>query len=357
MDKVTNSVATICVMQQPHVQATEKALKESHSAPSRSRSSDLRVPYKFLRLPSNNLRVNKWDALILDSEVLELLKTSVKRMLSTFDPGVVDRVKPEIEIALRSLLFVFSTGLRRSTPGMKLENIQYVPHVLTRRRIGVFFMLSVGIPYVWKRWIRYLSFDRTASDIFSNSDMSGDSYRKRAFTVMKKVEAIVITCQFVNLLVFLRNGTYRSLSERCLGMKLESVAPLSASRSINFEYLNRQLLWNGLMDFGHFVLPLFTWGRQRLITLHRSLPMEQDIRSFQCCLCGFAPPQTPYITSCKHVYCYYCLQTSVAMEDEFVYVMLAMEQLTSRFLMNFAWVLRRCAACGVRFDTSHRLRD
>lgn len=43
--------------------------------------------------------------------------------------------------------------------------------------------------------------------------------------------------------------------------------------------------------------------------------------------------QTPYITSCKHVYCYYCLQTAVATDEEFL-----------------------CAACGAKFDSSQRLR-
>ena len=38
--------------------------------------------------------------------------------------------------------------------------------------------------------------------------------------VMKRIETLVVMCQFVNLLVFLRKGTYRSLPERCLGMKL-----------------------------------------------------------------------------------------------------------------------------------------
>ena len=73
----------------------------------------LRVPYQSLRSPSSNLRVNKWDASILDSELLELLKKSVLSMFSMFDPAVVDRFIPEIDAALKALLCVCSIGFKR----------------------------------------------------------------------------------------------------------------------------------------------------------------------------------------------------------------------------------------------------
>ncbi|KAG1708436.1 hypothetical protein DVH05_025115 [Phytophthora capsici] len=323
---------------QPHVQAAETALQESRKAATTDdTTSQLRVPYGSLRSPSSNLRVNKWDALILDSEILGLLKTPMKSMFSMFEPGVVDRIKPEIDALLGVLLFTCSTGLGRPTPGMKLENIRYAPHLLTRRRVGIFFLLSVGVPYVWKRLFRYLSSARwTARGAGSGNDTSdnGQTSREKVLAGMKKIETLVITCQFVNLLVFLRKGTYRSLPERCLGMKMESIAPSTAPRSINFEYMTRQLLWDGLMEFGNFMLPFLTWSSLRTSAALQGRSSAQGGRSSQCCLCDISPPQTPYITSCKHVYCYYCLQTAVATEDDFV-----------------------CVTCGVRFDSSQRLRS
>eukprot|EP00644_Phytophthora_capsici_P004132 jgi/Phyca11/7061/fgenesh1_pm.PHYCAscaffold_17_\ len=296
---------------QPHVQAAETALQESRKAATTDdTTSQLRVPYGSLRSPSSNLRVNKWDALILDSEILGLLKTPMKSMFSMFEPGVVDRIKPEIDALLGVLLFTCSTGLGRPTPGMKLENIRYAPHLLTRRRVGIFFLLSVGVPYVWKRLFRYLSSARwTARGAGSGNDTSdnGQTSREKVLAGMKKIETLVITCQFVNLLVFLRKGTYRSLPERCLGMK---------------------------MEFGNFMLPFLTWSSLRTSAALQGRSSAQGGRSSQCCLCDISPPQTPYITSCKHVYCYYCLQTAVATEDDFV-----------------------CVTCGVRFDSSQRLRS
>ncbi|KAG2776966.1 hypothetical protein PC129_g5218 [Phytophthora cactorum] len=321
---------------QPHVQAAAAALQESRATASEnSKTTELRVPYRALRSPSSNLRVNKWDALILDSEILGLLKTPMKSMFSMFEPGVVDRVKPEIDAVLRAMLFAFTTGIGRPTPGMKLENVRYAPHLLTRRRVAAFFLLSVGVPYVWKRLVRYLSSSRWTTRAASRGDRSDgeETSRERVLATMKKLETLVITCQFVNLLVFLRKGMYRSLPERCLGMKMESITPSTAPRSINFEYMTRQLLWEGLMEFGNFVLPFLTWSSSRTSAAFQGISSVADARSSQCSLCSISPPQTPYITSCKHVYCYYCLQTAVATEDEFA-----------------------CVACGVRFDSSQRLR-
>ncbi|KAE8967606.1 hypothetical protein PR003_g17986 [Phytophthora rubi] len=319
---------------QEHVQDAAAALQESRTtAPKDGSEPSLLVPYQSLRGPSSNLRVNKWDALILDSEILGLLKTPMKSMFSMFEPGIVDRIKPEIDAALGALLFVFTTGLGRPTPGMKLENVRYAPHLLTRRRVGAFFLLSVGVPYVWKRLLRYLSSARWTARGAGGTSEERESSRERILLVMKKLETLVITCQFVNLLVFLRKGKYRSLPERCLGMKMESISPSTAPRSINFEYMTRQLLWDGLMEFGNFVLPFLTWSTLRTSSVLQGSSPTTGARSTQCCLCGISPPQTPYITSCKHMYCYYCLQTAVATEDDFA-----------------------CVACGVKFDSSQRLR-
>lgn len=115
---------------------------------------------------------------------------------------------------------------------MKLENVQFVQSALTQKRIAVLFLLSVGAPYAWKRFFRYISSSRWSSDATSsssngnaslNAEGSGDdgeARRTRLLKAMKWLETFVIACQFANLLAFLRKGTYRSLPERCLSMKM-----------------------------------------------------------------------------------------------------------------------------------------
>lgn len=115
---------------------------------------------------------------------------------------------------------------------MKLENVQFVQSSLTQKRIAALFLLSVGAPYAWKRLFRYISSSRWGADATSSSSGNtslspidggsddGEARRTRLLKVMKWLETLVIACQFANLLAFLRKGTYRSLPERCLSMKM-----------------------------------------------------------------------------------------------------------------------------------------
>lgn len=113
---------------------------------------------------------------------------------------------------------------------MKLENVRFVQSSLTRKRIAALFLLSVGVPYAWKRFFRYISSSRwdsvpSSDDTHSSAaSEAGEARRTRLLKVMKWLETFVISCQFANLLAFLRKGTYRSLPERCLGMKMVRAA-------------------------------------------------------------------------------------------------------------------------------------
>lgn len=94
-----------------HLAAAHAAIRESQQQPTVPPMR--RVHYARLDDPKVGLRVNKWDALILDAEITALLKTPMKSMFSMLEPGVMDRVKPEIDAMLGAMLFFFSTGIRR----------------------------------------------------------------------------------------------------------------------------------------------------------------------------------------------------------------------------------------------------
>lgn len=313
----------------PHLEVSARALRDSAIDATLQPSSPPKVNYSALRRVIDRQRVNKWDAQILDAEILGLLKVPFRSMFSMFEPGVVEAIKPEIDAVLGALLFIFSTGLHRPTPGMKLENVQYPPESLTQRKVGALFLLSIGLPYTWKRVFRYLSLSTWNSE--PEAETPEQSRRSRFLRLMKRIETTVIACQLLNLLVFLKNGVYRSLAERVLSLKMRSIVSTPAPRIINFEYMTRQLLWDGLMEFGSFILPFLTWNRAR--SGGGVLASSATLNSSECSLCGIQPPQTPYITSCDHVYCYYCLQTAVASDDDYP-----------------------CAACGTKFTSSQRLQ-
>jgi hypothetical protein len=92
----------------------EKRALEEISQQKNQFENEIQLPYdSYYPGEKGQLRVNQWDAKILDSEIMELMKTPLKHMLVFFGPGFFDRVKPEIEMVMNSLLFAFSTGLYR----------------------------------------------------------------------------------------------------------------------------------------------------------------------------------------------------------------------------------------------------
>lgn len=98
-----------------HLAAAHAAIRAANEHQQKKSTANRRVQYARLRDPTTAgaLRVNKWDAQILDAEILGLLKSPAKALFAMFEPGVADRVKPEVDALLGALLFCFSTGLRR----------------------------------------------------------------------------------------------------------------------------------------------------------------------------------------------------------------------------------------------------
>lgn len=168
------------------------------------------------------------------------------------------------------------------------------------------------------------------------------------------------------LIYLLLSNRYRSLADRLLKLSLVSTKS-KVTREVSYEFMNRQMVWHAFTEFLLFLLPLISprtlqrrFGKvlSRLASaLH---PSSNDWKSRQrkrgkygalppgqCAICaenasytldlGYSantltsslvpyssaqesisdpasvdeiptfPIHTPYITSCGHLYCYYCI--------------------------------------------------
>ncbi len=125
----------------------------------------------------------------------------------------------------------------------------------------------------------------------------------------------------MNLLVFLKQGKHRHLSERLTGLVIVPKDP-SLGRSlegvIHYDNLSRQLVWSKLSEFSVFLLSLVNWrylqNRVSAWVSHlanRSITNDtnSDMNLKACSSCHAAPATMPYVTNCSHVYCYHCIQT------------------------------------------------
>jgi len=61
----------------------------------------------------SNLRVNKWDAMVLDSEILGLFKFPIKKMFALSRPGLMEQYQPEIDAVVFTLMFFLSVGMKQ----------------------------------------------------------------------------------------------------------------------------------------------------------------------------------------------------------------------------------------------------
>lgn len=143
--------------------------------------------------------------------------------------------------------------------------------------------------------------------------------------LLSKLSSIASTTHsivaFGSFLVFLFNGRYRTLIDRILRLRL--APPVShVSRDVNFEYLNRQLVWHAFTEFLLFLLPLVginrwrkllsrSWRKIKTFLQRKGSTGEEKILSAG--ELGFLPERTCAI-------CYKDLNPSVSSESEIIAV-------------------------------------
>lgn len=311
------------------------------------------------------LRSSQTDAEQLDDELRSLFTASLNRCLGLLDSARLTGYYRELVLVLESVIFGLTVGRGRPSPGMSLLNLKYRDErrssangnegpPLTKRQRTLLYLGHIVTPYVWSKVCASLARCLDAGGFPHATDLgiarltarfpavppvAGDqkyaherdpvagplrsmmlawrlalwSLASRLETAMKTFEAAWRGLELVNYAVFVRRGAYRGVLERLLGTRLV-YADVRASRHINFDYLNRQLIWSEVSDFILFVLPLVHMGPVgRLVNTY--LPMNESIKGSStpvpdasCPVCETTKecPIRCQAMPCRHTYCYYC---------------------------------------------------
>ena len=93
-------------------------------------------------------------------------------------------------------------------------------------------------------------------------------------------------------------------------------------RFLDYEYLNRKIVWNEISQFFTFLLPFINKsGALKIIKkvflfttllgpMMNNFSEESESLDHQCKVCGDSPPTLPIrLKSCGHLYCRYCFHT------------------------------------------------
>jgi len=266
-------------------------------------SAELEACSRDVKLrPLTITRVGQLDALMLDTEIKNLLDEQLEGIVKQAPGGedVLINNRPEIQAVLGFFIWYFSVRINAPTPGMALLNLRFRNELKftgsrksltslfndtpTRFQRLLYLLGTVFAPWVWARAPRL---------------------------ELIKVEKVWVACNLINFLLFLKTGKFRSILTRVLGMRLVYDKP-EATRSVSFDFINQQLLYDGFSEMLLCMLPLIEWNRFKrigysILRVFSSSTKNVDTRG--CAFCGRENACVPYRTNCGHVYCYYCIKS------------------------------------------------
>ncbi|XP_073526457.1 uncharacterized protein [Phyllobates terribilis] len=272
-------------------------------------------------------RVNQIDAGRLDIEMAAMLKEQLVKVFSLMKPGMLFQYEAELDAFLEFLIWRFSIWVDKPTPGNSLMNLRYrderATEVRGKVRTGLegpgltvtqklwYCIATVGSQYIWSRLQSFSAFRR-----WSDSDQR--SIPQQAWIFLQRIEGFYKAASLGNLLIFLYTGKYRSLIERALRARLVYGSP-NMNRSVSFEYMNRQLVWNEFSEMLLLLLPLLNSSSMKNLFHPFSKDKSSDSTADDnlCPICQSTPTISFIALPCQHRYCYYCLQTRCSAAPKF----------------------------------------
>ncbi|KAL2928422.1 Peroxisome biogenesis protein 2 [Bienertia sinuspersici] len=284
-------------------------------------------PLSHLIIPITISRVNQFDAARLDVEMSAMLKEQLVKVFSLMKPGILFQYEAELDAFLEFFIWRFSIWVDKPTPGNALMNLRYrderVMEVRGKVRTGLegpgltvaqkiwYCIATVGGQYIWTRLQSFSAFRRWG-------DSEQRTLAQRAWLLLQHIEGFYKAASFGNLLIFLLTGKYKSLIERVLRARLVYGSP-NMNRSVSFEYMNRQLVWNEFSEMLLLLLPLLNSSSFKNLfrPFTKDKSSDSAIDEASCPICQ-GSPSIPFIAlPCRHRYCYYCLRTRCAATPSF----------------------------------------
>ncbi|KAJ7276540.1 Pex12 amino terminal region-domain-containing protein [Mycena haematopus] len=199
------------------------------------------------------IRVGKLDAELLDQELVQLLQDPISKALDS------PQWKPELSLFIKLVLYKLSVWNTGATYGAKLQDLRYeVPNSsgrlsracasgLPRRILLVHGMLTVLVPYLHSR-LRSHALSRAWPDAPSSDR------RRKAWNILISIESTHSLAALLSFIVFLWDGRFRTVADRLLNMRLVPSRRL-VRRDVNYEFMNRQMVWHAFTEFLLFLLP------------------------------------------------------------------------------------------------------
>ena len=130
------------------------------------------------------------------------------------------------------------------------------------------------------------------------------------------MSTLIKAMNFSNFVIFMFTGRYTSLVERLLHMRLV-YAQQNIPRFHSFEFLNRELVWQGFTEFLTFLMPLINFDRIRRFINQKILRKNPtSLPQSTCAFCSASPMSLPHRADCGHSFCYYCVKVAIMQQPD-----------------------------------------
>eukprot|EP01062_Namystynia_karyoxenos_P079384 TRINITY_DN835_c0_g1_i1.p1 TRINITY_DN835_c0_g1~~TRINITY_DN835_c0_g1_i1.p1 ORF type:complete len:393 (+),score=89.70 TRINITY_DN835_c0_g1_i1:71-1180(+) len=296
---------------------------KSRQVAARLESESLRSADKTVGLTV--LRVAQLDADLLNREIWVQLRQQYRKCFAHLSaPYAWDL---ELDTLLALLLFRFTLWGHHQNYGDKLQNVIYrsearaqalgrTREVLfsesvapSRRDKLLMLLFSIFLPYVFQKLVR-TSMDQDWGAAPANT--AAGRWKRRLHAWLYPLENYFHILGFVNLLVFLHNGQYRSIVDRILGLRLVNYKS-KVIKVWNFEFMDRQLWWTHLTEFLTFALPFINFlpRIRRMFRAVKGNALGPRLPDDVCAICNISPIQVEGVAPCGHRFCYYCISSRV----------------------------------------------
>ncbi|XP_059145530.1 peroxisome biogenesis factor 2-like [Physella acuta] len=270
--------------------------------------------------PVDALRVSQLDASELDQELVQLTKTQLSQLFKYHKVNFLARFEPEIQAAIKFLLWKFALYDSGATVGQQILGIYYrQPRKvnpgagITGREKILYAFLVIICPWLKERIATLLSYCGLGH------------LESEVNWWLHHVETVVKVSTLINLLVFVKRGVYLTLVERVLGLRAQ-FPHRQGQRQVGYEYMTRELLWHGFSEFLFFLLPLINFQRikntvTRWVGVQRSnsqghVRHRTNADLLSCAVCDQSPVM-PREIGCRHVFCYYCVAANFSADPNY----------------------------------------
>jgi peroxin-2 len=173
-------------------------------------------------------RVNQLDAYLLDKEILKIIHDQLTNAYKEFPPGILSKFQPEIDVLLKTLIWINSIYMNQSSFGQQVLAITYEGDKLTNKKLILHYLFTIIGNYLKEiGQLRFINFVHIQN-------------------ALSWIEFCIKLSSIINFFRFYKTGIYPSLLDYILRWKHVSKSN-AQMRNIGYAYMNRELIWTGFL--------------------------------------------------------------------------------------------------------------